>query len=94
MGFLMNARFLLYVLSGVVAGYHSTLGAGLLSGLVVAGLDGTLGWWLSAWIMRRMLARTSSTRTKMSTRLIAKVFTIALGSLLGGAGAWVGQLWS
>jgi hypothetical protein len=90
--FLMNARFPLYVLSGVVAGYHSTVGAGFLSGLVVAGLDGTLGWLVSAYIMRSMLARTSATRAKPSTRLIATVFSIAFGALLGGAGAWVGQL--
>lgn len=93
MSFLMNARFPLYVLSGVVAGYHSTVGAGFLSGLVVAGLDGTLGWLVSATIMRRMLARTAATRAKPSVRRIASMFSIAFGSLLGGVGAWVGQLW-
>jgi hypothetical protein len=91
--FLANARFPLYALSGFVAGLQGTWVDGVISGLVVAVIDGSVGWWLSARILKPRLTPQPRTRHLSTTIPLALLVPIVVGPLCGGTGALVSLLW-
>lgn len=91
--FLLNVRFPLYVLSGFVAGIQGTWRDGLLSAFVVAAVDGWLGWWLSARILRPRLEPLPPAQIHPAALPLGIMLPFVLGPLLGGIGALLSLLW-
>lgn len=93
MGLLVYARYPLYLLSGLLAGRAGTWVDGALAGLVVASVDSSLGWALSAAILRPLLLPKPRTWFLSNGLPLAILVVITVGPLCGTLGAMIGFLW-
>lgn len=81
--------FLIYFLDGGFASKHSNILDGLLSGLGVAFIDATIGWWISWMVGPGRLPNTISEKELPQKVVTAIVNVTVIGDLLGIAGSFI-----
>jgi hypothetical protein len=79
--------FLIYALAGGVAAYQQSIWYGTISGLIVAGIDATVGWWLSAKIGPGQLPNLSKNTNIPFAILQTAVTVMVFGGAIGTFGA-------
>lgn len=85
----MWGSFLIYVIAGGVASPNGYLIYGLVSGMGVAGIEATIGWWISWVIGPGRLPDTISKEARPKAIIQAIILVMFTGALLGILGAFV-----
>jgi hypothetical protein len=81
--------FLIYTTAGVVAKQNGSLINGSMSGAGVAGIEATIGWWVSWMIGPGRLPDTFSKEARSKAIFQTIVFVMLTGALFGILGAFI-----